>query len=261
MLRHFTRTWAFAGIGAACLIASTCAVAQSTGRRAQPFAVTSSLQGKNVLPHRIHWLARPKGGTVRVVEVEFLIDGRKSWVEKNAPYSYGDDGNWLVTSALAPGTHRFTVRAKAADGTTAQRTTVARVLPALAPPAPLAATWQRLVTQDEAGSETPGGLWIISVDRAGWRIKDPQGYENWIDAAYPADGRFELRGGIWTNPFDPAITKRGGNGWCQETNAPVDYVWAVSADLLTIAHDGADACGSPNNKESQIVAGAWTRVG
>ena len=120
---------------------------------------------------------------------------------------------------------------------------------------------QRQVTQDEAGSETPGGLWIISVDRAGWRIKDPQGYENWIDAAYPADGRFELRGGIWTNPFDPAITKRGGNGWCQETNAPVDYVWAVSADLLTIAHDGADACGSPNNKESQIVAGAWTRVG
>ena len=255
------RTWAFAGIGAACLIASTSALAHSTGRRAQPFAVTSTLEGKNVLPHRIHWLARPTGSTVRIVEVVFLIDGRKSWIEETAPYSYGDDGNWLVTSALSPGKHRFTVRAKAANGRTAQRTTVARVLPAVAPPAPLAATWQRLVTQEEAGSETPGGLWTISIDAAGWSIKDPQGYENWIDAAYLADGRVQLRGGIWTNPFDEAITKRGGNGWCQETNAPVDYVWAVSADTLTIAHDGADACGSANNKESQIVAGTWTRVG
>ena len=255
------RTWAVAGIGAACLIASTSALAQSTGRRAQPFAVTSTLEGKNVLPHRIHWLARPKGGTLRIVEVDFLIDGRTSWIETTAPYSYGDDGNWLVTSALSPGKHRFTVRAKAANGKTAQRTTVARVVAAVAPPASLAAAWQRLVTPEEAGSETPGGLWMISVDAAGWSIKDPQGYENWIDAAYLADGRVQLRGGIWTNPFDPAITKRGGNGWCQETNAPVDYVWAISADILTIAHEGADACGSPNNKESQIVAGAWKRVG
>ena len=256
-----TRTRAFAGIGVACLIASSSALAQSTGRRAQPFAITSTLEGKNVLPHRIHWLAHPKGGALRIVEVVFLIDGRKSWIEKTAPYSYGDDGNWLVTSALSPGRHRFTVRAKAANGRTAERTTVARVLPAPTPPTPLAATWQRLVTPEQAGSETPGGLWMISIDGAGWRIKDPEGYENWIDAAYPADGGVQLRSGIWTNPFDPAITKRGGNGWCQETNASVDYVWAVSANTLTIAHAGADACGSPNNKQSQIVAGAWTRVG
>jgi hypothetical protein len=30
-----------------------------------------------------------------VTEVDFLIDGKLTWVEKSAPFDFGDDGNYL----------------------------------------------------------------------------------------------------------------------------------------------------------------------
>jgi hypothetical protein len=35
--------------------------------------------------------------------VAFIIDGQRGWVEQKAPYFYGTDGNWLVTTFLTPG--------------------------------------------------------------------------------------------------------------------------------------------------------------
>jgi hypothetical protein len=79
------------------------------------FGVTSTLDGRSTLPHRIHWQAFPKP-SASVTEVDFLIDGKQFWVEHNTPYFYGDDGNYLVTSFLAPGPHAFAVReTEAAD--------------------------------------------------------------------------------------------------------------------------------------------------
>jgi len=183
------------------------------------------------------------------------MDGRAG-SRRTCRYTYGDDGNWLVTSALSPGRHRFTVRAKAANGTTAQRTTIARVLPAASPPAELAGSWVRAVTQEEAGPVTPAGSWEISVDETGWSIKDPQGSTNWIDAAYLSGNLVELRGGIWTHPSDK-VTERGGNGWCSDTNLPVDYTWAAAADTLTITHSGPDRCGLANANRT----GLWLASG
>jgi hypothetical protein len=229
------------------------------GADSNQLKVTSSLDGRTVLPHRIHWLARPKGAA-KVVEVDFLIDGKVSWVERNAPYSYGDDGNWLVTSALAPGRHRFTVRAKAAHGITAQRTTIARVLPAMPPPAELAGSWERTVTQEQAGKDTPAGTWTISVDTTGWKVKDPQGFSNWIDVAYLSSNLLEARSGIWTQPSGERV-QLGGNGWCGDSYAPVDYGWAVATDTLTLTLNGPDRCGAADARQDFIWAGAWTRVG
>jgi hypothetical protein len=31
-----------------------------------------------------------------------------------------------------------------------------------------------------------------------------------------------------------------GNGWCMDTNIPVNYRWAVSGDTLTLTLDGPD---------------------
>jgi hypothetical protein len=70
----------------------------------------STLDNKNVLSHRIRWIAYPKP-LREVGKVDFLIDGKVRWIERNTPYVYGDDSNWLVTSWLSPGRHRFTVRA------------------------------------------------------------------------------------------------------------------------------------------------------
>jgi hypothetical protein len=259
----------------ACLVASSAASARSGGEVAQSFSVSTTLTGRTVLPHRIHWLAHARGPSP-IIEVDFLIDGRKSWIEQNAPYEYGDTGNWLVTSALSPGRHRFTVRARARDGSTAQRTTVARVLPAASPPAELAGLWERTVTKQEAGPVTPAGTWGITIDSTGWTVRDPDGSRgcrcgSWIDVAYPPGNLVELRSGIWTRPND-AQTVHGGNGWCNDThppanydlygtNASVNYGWAVSGETLTVKLNGLDRCGPANAKQDWIVAGVWTRVG
>jgi hypothetical protein len=244
-------------------IAVSPAVARAGTGGTQPFVVKSTLDGKTELPQRIHWIAKPGIAASKVVEVIFLIDGKIAWVEHKPPYVYGNDGNWLVTSAFQPGLHRFTVRTTTVDVRTVSKTVKARVLPAAAPPAELAGSWQRTVTKEQAG-EAPAGAWGITVDATGWIIREPGGSPgcgcgNWIDAAYPSGNLLELRGGIWKQPNNDQV-KLGGNGWCNDTNAPVDYTWAVSANTLTLTLNGPDLCGDSAGKQDGVVAGVWTRV-
>ena len=108
-------------------------------------------------------------------------------------------------------------------------------------------SWQRAVTQAQAGANTPAGIWVLTIDETGWRIKDPMGTGNWIDAAYRPGGLVELRGGIWTRANDT----QSGNGWCQDihagpTNVPFGYTWSVTATTLTITLAGHDGCGETN---------------
>ena len=63
------------------------------GGNPKPIKVTSTLDRSTVLPTRIHWVARPSIAPASVASVEFLIDGRLGWVERHAPYVYGNDGN------------------------------------------------------------------------------------------------------------------------------------------------------------------------
>jgi hypothetical protein len=241
------------------LLVSTVAAIVATSALASSgtlaFTVTSSLDGKTALPHRIHWLAHPSLPAAKIAEVDFLIDGKLRWIEHHPPYTYGYDGNWLVTSWLAPGPHRFTVRVRATDGRTAQRTATAGVAPAPAPPAPLAGTWNRTVTQAQAGKETPAGTWVLTVDKTGWKIRDPLNGGVFVDVAYLAGGRLQARGGIFTTPHSDFE----GNGWCQDTNTPVNYRWAASTDTLTLTLDGPDGCGPATDKQHFIWAGTWTR--
>jgi hypothetical protein len=245
-------------------IAASPAVARAGTGGAHPFVVKSTIDGKTELPQRVHWIAKPGIAASKVVEVIFLIDGKIAWVEHKPPYVYGNDGNWLVTSAFKPGLHRFTVRTTTADVKTVSKTVKARVLPAAAPPAQLAGSWQRTVTKEQAGSDTPPGPWGITIDSTGWIIRDPDGFRacacgNWIDAAYISSNLLELRSGIWTQPNNDQV-KLGGNGWCNDTNAPVQYTWAVSADTLTLTLNGPDLCGDSTGKQDGVVAGVWTRV-
>src|SRR5262245_58715991 len=70
------------------------------------FTVTSSLDGKKVLPLRIRWIANPHTALPNIAEVVFLIDGQAAWTAHQPPYCYGAiEGvcNRLVTSFLTPG--------------------------------------------------------------------------------------------------------------------------------------------------------------
>src|SRR6266496_591736 len=153
MVMVFTRVRIAVVVLLACAVAASAAGA---GGRKQEFKVGSTLAGKTVLPHRIHWLGFPRIAESKVKEVDFLIDGKVRWVEHHAPYTYGYDENYLVTSWLTPSLHNFTTRAIATDGRRGTTSTTARVLPAKPPPAKLAGSWKRSVK---------GRTWRVTVDK------------------------------------------------------------------------------------------------
>jgi hypothetical protein len=268
------------------LAAAAAVVANSIGAAGSTtFKVASTLDGKTVLPHRIHWLGLPKLAPAQVKEVDFLVDGKVRWIEHHPPYVYGDDDGhqhrgYLVTSWLSPGKHRFTVQAVASDGRRASDTVVARVLPTPEVPAELAGTWQRTIddtsaapkpksTGDPTETLTPPGRYQLTFDR------------RWIFDVFPCDTtpcRFnEKTGGgnefvsDWTPNattfrVDGTVTFRVGHNtdrlysagsWCWRDGPSATYTWNVSGDTLTLAPVGGhDACGI----RGFIWSGQWTRV-
>ena len=97
-------------------------VAPAATASATPLRVTSSLDGKTVLPHRISWMAFPTVPRAQIKEVDYLIDGKLCWVGHASPSTYSDTGGYLVTSWLTPGLHSFTVRVITLSGQTASDT-------------------------------------------------------------------------------------------------------------------------------------------
>jgi hypothetical protein len=222
---------------------------------------TSTLDRLTALPLRIHWQAFPGVPPADVSEVDFLIDGRLGWVEHVTPYFYGNDGNWLVTSFLAPGVHTFTVRVITTGGHTATDTVRASASPPSAPPAGLTGTWTRVVTPAEVKKATvgpgatPTGRWQLQVGPVGWQLHDPTGGGLLFDVGYRPGGNMQMRPTI---EYPPYPNKNGG-GFCTDT----DPLWAWTYSIgdggkrLTLRPVGQDPC--PDR--TAILAGTWTRVG
>ena len=210
------------------------------------FPLRSTLDGKSVLPHRIRWLGVPALPATKVADVAFLIDGKVRWVEHNPPFTYGYDGNYLVTSWLTPSAHRFTVRATAKDGRRATSSTVARVGAAKAPPRQLAGGWTRIVPRGPAR-----GTWRLEVDRVGWRFRGPGGVGAFVDVAYLSTGLLEARGGIHTRNR----SEQEGNSWCNEPFRAVRYRWSVKGDMLALTRTGESRC----DGQHEVWAGEWSR--
>lgn len=245
------------------------------------FALSSSIDGKTVLPHRLHWIARPSlpGGTVR--EVDFLIDGRVTWVEKTAPYVYGEDDathvGYLVTSWLSPGRHRFTVRAIAGDGRRVARVVTARVTARPDLPLGLAGTWQRTVADTSAApaaespgnptdTKTPAGIYTMVIKPSEIQVRFPGAFQRpasdntgagWILDSDYAIARTTIRiAGPVT--FEPFHDQAEGGPWCFVDGPSGTYEWSISGTALNLTpHGGSDPCGV----RGFIWTGQWTRVG
>jgi hypothetical protein len=228
------------------------AVSSAATRQMQVFMVRSTLSGKTVLPHRIRWLGIPNLPAAKVAEVDFLIDGKLRWVEHHAPYTYGFDGNYLVTSWLTPGSHTFAVRATSTSHEAASTSTTARVQPASPPPAALAGTWRRMLTKAEAGHSGPPGLWRLTINKIGWQLRAPGGAGALVDVAYLSSRTLEARGGIATKNRSP----QEGNPWCDEPFQAVRYRWSVSGSSLQLKLAGPKRC----DGQSDIWAADWTRA-
>jgi hypothetical protein len=247
-------------VPALCAAVTVAAIlAASASPASTALSITSSLDGKRVLPLRIHWTADPSLPPSSVVRVDFLIDGRLGWSELRAPYFYGDDGNWLVTTFLKPGEHRFTVRVTTATGKTASDTATARVGSAPAPPASLAGTWQHTVTAADVAHATssqppPTGRWKLKIGRLGWQMTDPQDGGGAFDVAYLPHRRIQMRPTIEMPPYP----NPSNGGFCADTDPLATWTAKTSpnANTMTLRPSRPDRCGD----RIAILAGVWHRT-
>ncbi len=269
------------------ILAAALAAVAVTGSAASStsFAVTSTLDGATALPHHIHWIATVSGAKVK--EVDFLIDGKFTWVHHHPPYYYGDfsessskvDRGYLVTSFLAPGMHTFTVRAIATSGQTAVDTVMARVAATPDPPTALAGTWERTV--DPAGAPKPGspgapadtptpaGAYKLVIDKRWIQTRDPGtfthasvdkntglGYIQDTDYVAGAGNSFQVWGAVSWRPFSDYLAEEGT--WCEPWGGPEGtYHWSVTGNTLTLKATPSDPC----RVRAFIWTGEWTRVG
>jgi hypothetical protein len=260
------------------LIAALVAATAAAAAPSEPLKVTSTLDGKTVLPHRIHWVGFTTLPASKVNRVDFLIDGKVVWTEHTIPYTFADDRGYLVTNWLKPGNHDFTIRVTARDGRRAEDTVKARVLPPAAVPAALAGTWQRTIAdtsgapvagsvQNPTGTLTPPGTYRITFDRR-W-IHDefpctnsPCTYNSNTGAGgefntdwIPGPSSFSVLGGVTIHTFKD--TDRLAGWWCETWGPAATYTWTVSGNTLTLAPVGGhDACGI----RGFVWAGKWTKL-
>lgn len=245
----------------------------------KPFNLASTLDGKTVLPHRIHWRALPALPASKVQAVEFVIDGRRAWVEHKPPYTYAEDGGYLVTSWLKPGKHHFTVRAIPIVGHPATDTVTARVLPAPPPPSALAGTWQRKLSDTSAapplgsagnptGTQTPPGTYKITFERrwihdefpcttAPCRFVSATGAGIEFDSDWnPGPTTFHVQGEVTFRIFKD--TDRLAGWWCQTWGPAATYTWSVTGNTLKLAPlGGHDPCAI----RGFVWSGTWRRAG
>ncbi len=265
------------------LATSIALVPASQAQSDAPFQVKSTLDGKTVLPHHIHWYATAPGTKVRTVD--FLIDGKLRWTQKKPPYIYGDQEDdfktanrgYLVTSFLTPGLHHFTVRVTATSGQKADDTVTARVLPAPQPAATLKGTWQRTI--DPAGAPKPGspgapadtptpaGTYKLVLDSRWIQTRNPGTFthgsvDNNTGLGYiqdtdwvPGPTTFQVWGAVSWRPFSDYLAEEGT--WCLPWGGPqATYHWSVTGNTLTLTPVGSDPC----RVRQFIWTGQWTRI-
>jgi hypothetical protein len=271
--RNGRRALSRMAISALALTCAALAPPAQAGPSKDGLRVTSTLDGKTVLPHRIHWLAFPHLAGAQAAKVDFVIDGKVRWTERQAPYTYSDDGGFLVTSFLSPGRHRFTVRMRTSDGHVLSDTVRARVLPAPAPPALLEGMWRHDVANAvpadpgaSADQPVPAGTWTMVFDKRWLETTAPgtfdpvasktSGLGYIIDNDYtPGPTSFHIAGSVTIGPVVDADPR--GGWWCEAWGPPTDYSWSVSGDTLTVAPAGGS---DPCHQRGAILTGQWTRV-
>lgn len=237
----------------------------SSTRPAALLKLTSSLDGQTTLPLRTRWIATPEPADAVLSKVDFLIDGKLIWNEDRAPYVFGRDGGYLITTWLTPGPHTFTARATDLTGGSVTDTVRATVTAAPEPLASLRGMWTRTVTaQDLAKSggdgSTPLGKWGLVFDQVGAWYLDPQGDGAVEQYDVPGD-TINIYAPIQMVPLDshPGISRYGHHGfegWVCDASGPFgSYHYSVSGGKLTLT---VNTEGCPNRRA--ILEGTWTLV-
>jgi hypothetical protein len=251
--------------------------AQSTSTQiAPPIEIRSSLDGIAVLPHRIRWTATTSLPAEQVREVRFLLDRRVWWVDRRPPFTYGDEGAYLVTSWMdADVEHRFVVRVVAKDGSTWTHRADARVRKAKNINDIPAGIWGRLPPASLEDPPPPGqfGPYTadLNINRALWIGKS---YKHAFAYEVGSQGKTTLRIG---KPISIGRPEIGGFsfGWrskgyqCGPDGPPGTYSWSYMEGRFVGHFNGADQYAAylvldaekdPCGPRRNLLEGIWEQL-
>ena len=231
----------------AILLVNACAGASGNAGAAQ-LRVTSSIADRAVLAAPVPWTATVTGVSASdaIDRVDFSIDGSIAWTERNAPYTFNDDGYLLINAVLPPGSHVLeidAVTASGADAKTDATVTTTR------PPVPNELLDKGFVRYRPAGGPTPAGEWRIEFDVDGViRINDAGGGRATEAFIATSDGRLTLYG-----PTNWIVPESDRDGFCDEPENIVKMHWEFRGTDLVISAVGTDNC----NGRVSFFAGTW----
>jgi hypothetical protein len=218
--------------------------------------IVSSISDGATLSNPLQWTAVPAGvrSADPVAQVDFLIDGRRRWTDRRAPFVFNGDHNALHPWILARGSHRLAVRLVTAHDKrvgTASRVTIA---PSPMVASALAGRWTRRLTAADvrrtAGRALPTGVWHARFAPNGVVfLAGPRGWRGTEAFTAIHTGLIALAGPVlWLAP-EP---RRGV--LCPSERLAL-YAWHVDGSALTLTSRHDRRC----SNRAALFGGTWTR--
>lgn len=261
------------------ILAAGCSSGPSSGARSTPspslkatdtsspplvtMTITDGAQLTRALPWQV--TVQPVGTDV-VQQVDFLIDGTRRWVEREAPYFFDDDGQVLPPWLLGAGSHVLTAHAVTTGGATADVTAHVHVRVEKTSAAKISGSYHRVVTKADQrrvapyrieskgafGNVTPVGRWMIDIKPEGEIVGvDPTG-----DTTAAFVEPFTLSGSTLT-VYGPAVWRQADPDnpslFC-EPELPGRYTWSLSGSRLRISTD-EKVCADRDT----VMVGTWLK--
>jgi hypothetical protein len=227
----------------------------SSQGRAPSLRVVSSISDRATLVGALQWTAVPAGvrSADPVARVDFLVDGRRRWTDRHAPFVFNDDHNLLHPWILARGSHRLAVRLVTTLGETVSTASQVTVAAGPAIPSALASRWTRRLTAADVPRTSrrtlPTGVWHARFARDGVvSFAGPRSAGGTEAFTAIRTGLIALAGPVvW---LAPEARRRG---LCDvERVAP--YRWQVHRDALTLTTRHDSRC----SNRAALFGGTWT---
>ena len=249
------RTHAVAAATALALALAGCGSSPGSHQAAPGLRVVSSISDRATLVGALTWTAVPAGvrSADPVARVDFLVDGRRRWSDRRAPFVFNDDHNALHSWILARGSHRLAVRLVTRFGKTVSTASQVTVVAAAAIPSALAGHWTRRLTAADiplaSGRSLPTGLWHARFSRNGVVFFAGPHSSGGAEAFTAIGPRLiALAGPVrWLAPGPRHA------GLCHaEGLAP--YTWHIDKSALTLATSHDSHC----SNRAALFGGTWT---
>lgn len=238
----------------AAALALALALASCGSSPASRLRVVSSISDRATLAGALQWTAVPAGArsTDQVARVDFLIDGRRRWSDRDAPFVFNGDRNALHPWILARGSHRLAVRLVTTHGRTVGTASQVTVAPAPPVPSALAGRWTRHLHAADlrtTGRTLPTGMWHARFAGNGVVFfAGPRGARGAEAFTAIRTGMIALAGPVlWLAPLHRS------SGLCDaERLAP--YGWHVHRAALTLTTRHDSRC----SNRAALFGDTWT---